>query len=248
MADWVDSLSDDEVKALFKFKQGGVDSLSDAEVQLMYPHKDKLTSTPSTTEPLVGNGEGLWDKAVGLGQAAAQVVSGGVGMVGAIVPTALQKLNNPSGVDFEKQYAENINRFTYEPTREKGQEYANVAGEFINRNLVPLAPVLHGIPSIKVSEAGNAVRSRLRTNEVPPSSLSSLKAEIAAPEPVKAPVDPQLAVFKAQAEAKQRALQEAAAAKGQQPIVVDGEGRAAVQGSAQQGPFVPRSPMEDMAR
>ena len=42
MADWKDSLSDDEVNALYKYKTQGKDSLSDAEVNLVYPYKDKV--------------------------------------------------------------------------------------------------------------------------------------------------------------------------------------------------------------
>ena len=45
MADWVDSLSDAEVKALYNYKQQGVDSLTDDEVRLRHPHKDKLLAS-----------------------------------------------------------------------------------------------------------------------------------------------------------------------------------------------------------
>ena len=41
---WVDQLSDDEVKTLYKFKTSGVDSLSDTEVVTLYKYKDMLGS------------------------------------------------------------------------------------------------------------------------------------------------------------------------------------------------------------
>jgi hypothetical protein len=42
MANWKDSLSDDEVKALYKYKTQGKEALSDDEVKLVYPHAAKI--------------------------------------------------------------------------------------------------------------------------------------------------------------------------------------------------------------
>ncbi|MDE3022488.1 MAG: hypothetical protein KGI54_11585, partial [Pseudomonadota bacterium] len=100
----------------------------------------------SKPEVSLGDGEGLLDKAVGLGQAAATTGTGLIGGAIGWVPAALQKINNPKDVDFEKQYAANMEAMTYEPSREKGREYAEQVGKFTNDILIPAATGVQGLP------------------------------------------------------------------------------------------------------
>jgi hypothetical protein len=106
-----------------------------------------LKGTSSTQpEPQTGDGEGFLDKAIGLGQAAASTITGGIGAATGWIPAAIQKANDPSNVNFEQQYAANMGAMTYEPSREKGQEYAGDVGKFVNDTLLPAATGAQGLP------------------------------------------------------------------------------------------------------
>ena len=232
MADWVDSLSDAEVKALYKYKQGGVDSLSDDEVKLMYPHKDKLTTSASPTIQIPGQtirpaedpteGAGLWDKALGAGEAGLQVLSSIPAMVAGPLMGVQARTTGASSKEAEDVAAKQMDAMTYSPRTPMGQEYVGNVGKVMNE-LLPMAP-LHGtIPSIKVSEGVNATKALRKPKEAPKTAVDAAIEALNTPEVA---TDPNIALY------KQRALDQQQAAileqhlKGQEPIQVGSDGTA----------------------
>jgi hypothetical protein len=81
----------------------------------------------------------------GAEEALSSVISGALGQVAGLPVASIQYARSKlAGVPttFEKEYADAIQRMTTEPKTEKGQESVEKIGEFINRNVVPIAPML----------------------------------------------------------------------------------------------------------
>lgn len=91
------------------------------------------------------------DNLTGVGQAAASLASSAVAMPAGFAAGLLQKANDPSGVDFEKQVAANMDRLTYHPSREKGEEYLAPVGKLFNDVGIPALAHLGGtqLPGLK---------------------------------------------------------------------------------------------------
>ena len=217
MADWVDSLSDAEVSALYKYKQGGADSLSDDEVKLMYPHKDKLT-TPQTNQAVMAArapqmmipGEirmqelttvPTWMDKINAGvEAGANTASG---LLGAVTtgPLAAARTAIGTGIhegrlatpkELESSFNEGVGLLTNpleSRTTELGKEYTGKVGDVMNA-LLPMAP-LHGtMPSLSVKQGANALRARFARGGETGSAASRMAADLAKPvEAFKAPVE-----------------------------------------------------------
>jgi len=174
-----------------------------------------------------------WNKGLqGAAETGLHLLTGVGAMVGGIpvgaIQTAREALagNTP---DFGKEYANAMQRMTYEPSTETGKEMAGNAGEIINRYLLPLAPMAH-IPSIGINEAVSAARSRMPTrlpqnvlNEIP-KPVSKITGALDELKSSEVPPDPNAAYYKAQAEAKQQAAIDAQTAQGQRPITVGPSG------------------------
>jgi hypothetical protein len=87
--------------------------------------------------------------AAGATEATANLASGGAALPLATVPAALQALDQGSHGDaphFLDNYENAVNRMTYEPKTEAGQEIMKPIGEAINRYALPVAPILGSIP------------------------------------------------------------------------------------------------------
>lgn len=115
-------------------------------------------------DQLASQNKQIGDVAKGLGDAALTIGTGGVATVAGLVPAALQSAANLShgeAPDFENNYANAINRMTWEPRTEKGADYAEQAGDFINRNVVPVAPMV-GVGAMGVGDAVLASRAHFK--------------------------------------------------------------------------------------
>lgn len=176
------------------------------------------SSTQPQPDVAAGDGEGFLDKAIGLGQAAASTITGGIGAATGWIPAALQKANDPNNVNFEQQYAANMGAMTYDPSREKGQEYAGKVGEFVNDVLLPAATGVQGLPYVNTAAPilGAIGRNLTKAGKVVERSpakslLEELKKEPeipVAPKPVEAPlVDTKPSMQKSK-EAYERAVRE----------------------------------------
>lgn len=114
------------------------------------------------------------EAAAGLGEAARGIAAGTAGFVAAIPPTALQtaaQLSRGEGVSPESvggQYAANIERIAGlvpAPETEMGQELSGQIGEFINRYVNPVAPLLH-VPGGILAAQPRAI-PRVRGGDIP---------------------------------------------------------------------------------
>ena len=147
-------------------------------------------------QALTKQNEGL----TGLGETALSLGTGAVGMVAGLPVAALQKLNGAPDT-FEKLYSNAAQRMTFEPRTEAGQEMTSNVGEAINRYVIPVAPMLGGLPMLKAGEAANAAKAHFapkgfgseipKAVEVPKTGIAAMKEELKAPTPQpveKAPV------------------------------------------------------------
>lgn len=129
----------------------------------------------------------------GLGETAASLGSSALGMVAGLPVAAIQKARSEmAGIptSFEKEYADAIQRMTFEPSTEAGKQMTENVGNFINQNVVPVAPMLGSLPMIKAAEGGNAMKARFAPKElapeipnaveVPKTGIEALKAELKA--------------------------------------------------------------------
>jgi hypothetical protein len=136
----------------------------------------------------------------GLGETAASLGSSALGMVAGLPVAAMQKLNGAPD-SFENLYSNAIQRMTFEPRTEAGQEMTGRVGEAINRYVVPVAPMLGSLPMLKASEGANAMKARFapkdfgpeipKAVEAPKTGIAAMKEELKAPTPQpveKAPV------------------------------------------------------------
>lgn len=118
------------------------------------------------------------------------VATGLAGIVGGLAPAAIESINNKTqGKDdsFEQNYANKIDRFTYEPRTELGQDMGHATGEFINRNLVPLGPMAGTLAPVAtaLSRAGK-VRAAQRGNPTVNEAMrrqAEREAAVAEPKP-----------------------------------------------------------------
>jgi ADP-Ribosyltransferase in polyvalent proteins len=115
----------------------------------------------------------LLDKATGVGQAAASLISGAAAMPAGFLAGVMQKANDPSNVDFEKQVASNIDRYTYEPSRELGKEYAGKVGQVLNDVGIPALAHLGGVHLPTTGNIATQIKSKKSTV---PSTLGAFKA------------------------------------------------------------------------
>jgi hypothetical protein len=167
------------------------------------------------------------------GEALTSLGTGMVGMLAGLPVAGLQKLNG-SPDSFENLYSSAIQRMTFEPRTEAGQEMTGRIGEFINRNVIPVAPMLGSLPMLKAGEATNAMKARFapkdlgtevpKTVETPKSGVAAMKDELAGKTEPTVPVDTNLEFYKQQALAKEQAALEAQRLQGERPITVGPEG------------------------
>jgi len=163
--------------------------------------------------------------------------TGAVAQVAGIPVAGIQKLRSSmAGVPttFEKEYADAMQRMTFEPRTEAGQEMTGRIGKFINDVVVPVAPMLGGMPMLKAGDAALAAKARVmpRAAEVPKpvevakpkTGVAAMKDELAGKTEPTVPVDPNLEYYKQQALAKEQAALEAQRAAGERPITVGPEG------------------------
>jgi hypothetical protein len=163
--------------------------------------------------------------------------TGAVAQVAGIPVAGIQKLRSSmAGVPttFEKEYADAMQRMTLEPRTEAGQEMTGRIGKFINDVVVPVAPMLGGMPMLKAGDAALAAKARVmpRAAEVPKpvevakpkTGVAAMKDELAGKTEPTVPVDPNLEYYKQQALAKEQAALEAQRAAGERPITVGPEG------------------------
>ena len=214
--------------------------LSEDEFATTLAHLDTLpTKAAAPVQPQVsaGDGEGFLDKAIGLGQAAASTITGGIGAATGWIPAAIQKANDPNNVNFEQQYAANMGAMTYEPSREKGQEYAGKVGGFVNDVLLPAATGVQGLPYANTAAPllGAVGRNlgkfgKAKETSSPVKSLvETLKKEDEAK-----PVDPNMEFYKQEALRKQQEAQS-------KPITVDEQG---VARTTEQEKLQPQTPSD----
>lgn len=108
------------------------------------------------------------DIAKGLGEAALMTGTGGLASVTGIVPAGLSALNDLTQgkpADFENKYASAMQRMTYEPRTEKGQDFGEEVSDFVNRNLIPIAPLAPmGMGIASTMAAIRAARSAKRVS------------------------------------------------------------------------------------
>lgn len=89
---------------------------------------------------------------------AALMGTGGVAQVAGLVPAGLQSAANISkgqAPNFEQNYAQGMDALTFSPRSELGQEGGKAIGEFMNRNVVPVAPMIMGSAGA-IQRAANA--------------------------------------------------------------------------------------------
>lgn len=104
----------------------------------------------------------IGDTLLGGLETAGMIGSGAVAQVAGLVPAGLQALNNlgqGEAPNFEKNYASAIDRMTYSPRTEMGQDMGDAVGDFMNRNVVPIAPMYLGGMGGAMSRAGAARRA-----------------------------------------------------------------------------------------
>jgi hypothetical protein len=191
-------------RAGFNLAGAKADGYSDDEILQELRGRLTKASKPSVKEQtlsevndaLKGQREGY----TGLGETALSLGTGAVGMLAGLPVAALQKLNGAPD-SFENLYGNAIQRMTFEPRTEAGQEITGRVGEFINKNVIPVAPMLSGLPMLKAGEAANAMKARFapkelvpeipKAVEVPKTGVAAMKEELKAPTPQpveKAPV------------------------------------------------------------
>ena len=145
----------------------------------------------------------------GTAETLASLGSGALGMVAGLPVAGIQMARSKlAGVDtnFEKEYADAIQRMTYEPRTEAGKQMTENVGKFINQNVLPVAPMLGSLPMIKAGEAANAMKARFapkefgpeipKAVEVPKTGIEAMKEDLKAapvetrvPAPVQTPME-----------------------------------------------------------
>lgn len=119
----------------------------------------------------------LGEKSLGLLEQIPVLASSMTAQIEAPVSAAIKKLTGMTDKSFEEQTAEDLAARTYTPRTEAGQDYAGRTGEFINRYVMPVAPMV-GMPMLRPGEALNAAKARQQRAPTP-SRLSSIDKVIA---------------------------------------------------------------------
>jgi hypothetical protein len=200
-------------------------------------HLGKTKATPSfDTEALYGDLKqraNKWTEGLqGMAETGASLVSGGLAMPAAPIVSGLSQLgNNPIGVE------QAMERMTYAPRTEAGQEMTGNVGEALSRYVVPAAVAVQGLPYANtLAPLAEGLAGRL-TRAAKATPKEAIKA---APEPVKglstaldeltgkAPEAPKAvedtAFWKQRALQMEKDAQAAQAAEGQRPITVGPNG------------------------
>ena len=177
-------------------------------------HLGETEKKPSVLDQSVGQVQQALDKneeqRTGAAEAALSLGTGALGMVAGLPVAAIQKARTAlagGSTPFEKEYADAIQRMTYEPRTEAGQEALGRVGEFINKNVIPVAPMA-GLAMPKASEGVAGMRARFAPKDVPPASeipapiktgVAALKEELNAPEPQPVARQPQMSPMQSMA-------------------------------------------------
>jgi len=166
----------------------------------------------------------------GAAEAALSLGTGALGMVGGIPVAAMQKLNGAPDT-FENLYGNAVQRMTFEPRTEAGQQTTQNLGEAINRYVLPAAVGVQGLPYVNTlapilgTMGKNLTRTKVpvpKAVETPKTGVAAMKDELAGKtEPA---VDANLEFYKQQALAKEQAALEAQRAAGERPITVGPQG------------------------
>ena len=130
------------------------------------------------------------DKAIGVGEAGLQLASSLPGMVAGPLMGIQARTRGASMQEADAIAGKQMESMTYAPRTEAGQEYSQDLGEFINRYLVPVAPLIH-MPSISAKEGFNAAKAKMTKEQVVPKrGVDALLEEVKnpAPAPVEAPI------------------------------------------------------------
>lgn len=130
------------------------------------------------------------DKAIGVGEAGLQLASSLPGMVAGPLMGIQARTRGASMQEADAIAGKQMESMTYAPRTEAGQEYSQDLGEFINRYLVPVAPLVH-MPSISAKEGFNAAKAKMTKEQVVPKrGVDALLEEVKhpAPAPVEAPI------------------------------------------------------------
>jgi hypothetical protein len=103
--------------------------------------------------------------------AATGIVSGAAAPIGGAIATYQNNGANP----YEQEIMNFMQRNTYAPRTEVGQQRAEQIGEFANRNLVPIAPMLEGL-ALPLTAGGraryNPTASRATMEKIVPDSVT----------------------------------------------------------------------------
>jgi len=101
---------------------------TDADIEEAYSH----VKNTAATKTLEDQNSKLLDVAKGVGETALSLGTSAVAMPAGFIAAGLQKLNNPSGINFEKQTAANMDQLTYQPRTEMGREFTEKVGKVFN--------------------------------------------------------------------------------------------------------------------
>ena len=163
---------------------------SDADIEEAYNHI-------KNTKALEDQNSKVFDMVKGAGETALSLGTSAVAMPAGFIAAGLQKLNNPSGINFEKQTAANMDQLTYQPRSELGKEYTEKVGKVFNDVGIPAIAHLNGVHLPSMKEVGTQIRANRGINEVPPTQHPALAAIEAAAKPAEVALDPQQAGAKA---------------------------------------------------
>jgi hypothetical protein len=151
---------------------------TDADIDEAYKHTSSLPQPKAGSDFLSGALQGtkefmgevgktfLNSKGIGLNNPSATAetaTSIGTGMAGLGVGSVVGPLTPREGETAEKRISDVASQFTYVPKTEKGIEGTEAAGEFINRNLVPLAPIFGELGGAASAIRERAIRKQLET-------------------------------------------------------------------------------------
>ena len=147
------------------------------QASLGIPDSTPMPGSGPVPEPSFG------EKLYGAGEAATSLISGLPGMVAGPLMGIQARVAGASPKEAEQVAAQQMENMTFQPRTEAGKEYSGAAGEFINRYVLPVAPMLHTLPAIKAGEATNAMKAKFTKEAPKPSTaLEGIKAELSAPE------------------------------------------------------------------
>ena len=175
--DLPDGLTNEQAIAKIKSHLGG----SSTPAELGIPDSTPMPGSGPVPEPSFG------EKVLGAGEAGLNLLGSIPGMVAGPIMGLQAATRGASVPEAEKVAAQTMeNMQLYTPKTEAGKEAAAGLGEFMNRYVIPVAPMLHTLPAIKAGEAKNALQARFTKPEAvkPPSAIEAAKAALNAKEEV----------------------------------------------------------------